>query len=342
MNTLGLPAPQNFLRRVAQFTKATRRQSLALAAALFVVLAANTAAQASSVIDDDLAAAQTKVGDKKNVEKKSAPEEKATSPLLKIGCTENGKRVVKSIAVEEYLRGVVPKEMPPEALKAQAVAARTFALKNRNRHAAEGYDLCDTTHCQFYVPQSEATTTDKAIADTAGEVLLFGGEMIDAVFHTDSGGMTEDSENVWGTALPYLRAVKEYTTGTKAWTKKITPPDFAKAVGLKKPETIKISPLVVGKRDVDRSASGRVKSVTIIGDGTKKVIGGTNFRSLFNLPSTLFGITIDGKNIVISGFGAGHGLGMSQHGANNLAEKGANYRTILHHYYRNVTITKVY
>ncbi len=284
--------------------------------------------------------------DKTSVTDKKTDDAKPASPLLKIGCLKNGKRIIESISVEEYLRGVVPKEMPPEwsseALKAQSVAARTFALKNRNRHAAEGYDLCDSTHCQLYVPQSETTATDKAISATTGEVLLFGGEMIDAVFHTDSGGMTEDSENVWGAALPYLRAVQEDVTETKEWSKKISPQDFAKTVGMKKPEKIILSPLVVGKENSDRTKSGRVKSLIVIGDGSRKMFGGTNFRTMFGLPSTLFGISTDGKQIIISGYGAGHGLGLSQYGAKTLAEQGADYRTILHHYYRTVTIMKIY
>ena len=100
-------------------------------------------------------------------------------------------------------------EWPEETLKAQAVAARTFALKHRNRHAAEGFDLCDTTHCQLYDKSAPNANTDKAIKATFGETILSGDKLIEAVFHTDSGGMTEDSENVWGNAVPYLRATRE-------------------------------------------------------------------------------------------------------------------------------------
>ena len=117
-----------------------------------------------------------------------------------------GLTAVNIVPVDDYLLSVVPEEMPTdwpaEALKAQSVAARSFALKSRGRHAAEGYDLCTTTHCQLYKGiASEKTASTAAVRATRGEVLTYGGQPIEALFHTDSGGMTESSEDVWVTKL---------------------------------------------------------------------------------------------------------------------------------------------
>ena len=230
-----------------------------------------------------------------------------------------------------------------KGVQAQATAARTFALKNIGRHSADGFDLCDTTHCQLYDEKAINANTDKALKETFGEAVLFDGKLINAVFHTDAGGMTENSEDVWGTALPYLRAVREEKQGTMPWTKKFSPQGFAKIVGIEKPRKIELSPFTFGKSvGNDRSESGRVKTITIVGDDEKKTFDGTEFRSLFSLPSTLFSVTVENKSIVIKGFGAGHGLGLSQHGAKTLAESGKDYREILRHYYRDITLKKIY
>lgn len=125
-----------------------------------------------------------------------------------------GLTAVNIVPVDGYLRSVVPEEMPvdwpAEAIKAQSVAARSFALASRGRHASEGYDLCTTTHCQLYTgTAAEKSASDAAIKATRGEVLTYGGKPIEALFHTDSGGMTENSEDVWGSHVPYLRAAKD-------------------------------------------------------------------------------------------------------------------------------------
>ena len=126
-----------------------------------------------------------------------------------------------------------------EALKAQAVAARTFALKNRKRHQAEGYDLCNTTHCQVYNGIGDAhERTDKAIDDTFGEVLFYNEKLIEASFHTDSGGMTENAVDVWGTDFPYLRASTEVQIKTMPWTVKISLKDFSKKLADNKKNVI--------------------------------------------------------------------------------------------------------
>lgn len=263
-----------------------------------------------------------------------------------------GLTVVNYVLVEDYLYGVVPKEMPPswnvEALRAQSVAARTFALKNRKRHSAEGFDLCSTSHCQVYEGMpAEMRTTTEAVDSTRGEVLFYKGAIMDALFHTDSGGMTESSEYVWGSPVPYLRAVTEVQMQTQPWNRTISMSEFAqklekngRAIGTLK--EVRLSPLTVGKGSSDRSPSGRVRSAEFVGTKGRITLSGNELRSLFSLPSTLFSIRVGKTDINFSGYGSGHGLGLSQWGAKAFADKGKSYKDILFHYYTDVTLEKLY
>ena len=263
-----------------------------------------------------------------------------------------GLTVVNYVLVEDYLYGVVPKEMPPswnvEALRAQSVAARTFALKNRKRHSAEGFDLCSTSHCQVYEGMpAEMRTTTEAVDSTRGEVLFYKGAIMDALFHTDSGGMTESSEYVWGSPVPYLRAVAEVQMQTQPWNRTVSMSEFAqklekngRAIGTLK--EVRLSPLTVGKGSSDRSPSGRVRSAEFVGTKGRITLSGNELRSAFSLPSTLFSIRVGKTDINFSGYGSGHGLGLSQWGAKAFADKGKSYKDILFHYYTDVTLEKLY
>ena len=268
---------------------------------------------------------------------------------VRINKNKNSLTVINLAPVEEYLRGVVPKEMSPsfhaEALKAQAVAARSFTLKNRNRHIAEGYDLCTTTHCQLFGGVDSAhNSTDEIIKATRGEVLMNSGLIVDTNFHTDSGGMTESVENVWGGYASHLLAVEELEKNTYHWQKEFSVDDFSSRFGenFGKLKEIKLSPLEIGKSAADRTTSGRVKFAQII--GTKKILQltGNELRSKFSLPSTLFDMKFSHGKIFFEGYGYGHGVGMSQNGANSYAKNGWTYDKILAHYYRNTTLKKLY
>lgn len=259
-----------------------------------------------------------------------------------------GLTAVNIVPVDDYLLSVVPEEMPTdwpaEALKAQSVAARSFALKSRGRHAAEGYDLCTTTHCQLYKGiASEKTASTAAVRATRGEVLTYGGQPIEALFHTDSGGMTESSEDVWGNPIPYLRAVRDTPLGTMPWTKTVSKADLEKKLAAKghaigRLRAIELSPLAVGRAAKDRTASGRVKAMTVTGTKGTATFSGNAWRSLLGLKSTLFSAKLTKDTVTFTGFGAGHGLGISQWGAKRLAETGKSYADILHHYYTGVTL----
>ena len=255
-----------------------------------------------------------------------------------------GLTAVNIVPVDDYLLSVVPEEMPTdwpaEALKAQSVAARSFALKSRGRHAAEGYDLCTTTHCQLYKGiASEKTASTAAVRATRGEVLTYGGQPI------DSGGMTESSEDVWGNPIPYLRAVRDTPLGTMPWTKTMSTADLEKKLAAKghnigRLRAIELSPLAIGRAAKDRTASGRVKAMTVTGTKGSVTLSGTAWRSLLGLKSALFSAKLTKDSVTFTGFGAGHGLGISQWGAKRLAETGKSYADILHHYYTGVTLQR--
>lgn len=263
-----------------------------------------------------------------------------------------GLTAVNIVPVDDYLRSVVPEEMPvdwpAEAIKAQSVAARSFALASRGRHAGEGYDLCTTTHCQLYTgTAAEESTSNAAIKATRGEVLTYGGKPIEALFHTDSGGMTENSEDVWGSHVPYLRAAKDTPAKTMPWTKTISRADLERKLAAKghdigKVRSLALSPLAIGRAAKDRTASGRVKTMTVKGTKGTATLSGTTWRSLLGLKSTLFDAKLTKDAVTFTGYGSGHGLGISQWGAERMAAKGKSYADILHHYYTGTTLQQLY
>ncbi len=252
---------------------------------------------------------------------------------------KNSLTVINLVPVEEYLRGVVSKEMSPTfpigALKAQTVAARSFALKNRKRHVAEGFDLCNSTHCQVYIGVADYDSIDRAIDETRGEVLTYKEKVADTNFHTDSGGMTASAEEVWGGKVPYLIAVKEIIERGEAWTVKVSAKDFSSRFGenFGDVQSVKIT---------DKTFSGRVQSAQIVGSKRTLTLAGSEFRRKFSLPSTLFDMKFTGDEIIFTGYGHGHGVGMSQIGARDYARLGWSYEKILAHYYKGTKLKKLY
>lgn len=271
---------------------------------------------------------------------------------LELRHKSGGLTAVNIVPVDGYLRSVVSEEMPvdwpAEAIKAQSVAARSFALASRGRHAGEGYDLCTTTHCQLYTgTAAEKSASNAAIKATRGEVLTYGGKPIEALFHTDSGGMTENSEAVWGSHVPYLRAAKDTPAKTMPWTKTISRADLERKLAAKghdigKVRSLALSPLAIGRAAKDRTASGRVKTMTVKGTKGTATLSGTTWRSLLGLKSTLFDAKLTKDAVTFTGYGSGHGLGISQWGAKRLAETGKSYADILHHYYTGTKLQQLY
>lgn len=266
--------------------------------------------------------------------------------------------------LEEYLYGVILAEMPQsfadEALKAQAVAARTIVLfksdaKNPSQHPHSA--VCTNSgHCMAYLSPEDFMTASKgtgaeflervknAVDSTQGEILTYDGKPIMAVFHASSYNRTENSEAVWSVKYPYLRAVtspeKLYPDKVKGLLteKKMTVYEFYDALTKKFPDTTITASSVKKGVVVEKSDAGRAKNV-IIGDTTIK---GTDLRNMLGLRTTDFTIKYNGTELVISVKGNGHGVGMSQYGANLFAsEQCYNYKEILHHYYTDVKLEKI-
>lgn len=329
---------------------------------------------------------------------------------------------INILDIEEYLYGVVPSEMPSswhiEALKAQAIAARNYAYSNLGLHSNEGFDVCDTIHCQVYNGiTTEKDSTNKAINETKGILAYYKGEIINAVYSSSNGGYSDNSENVWNNKLDYLRAIKDTNEeGGKVWERSFTFDELtniAENIG-------NVNEVILESSSV----TGRAISLTLIGDSGQKILEKEQIRTFFskstggslesrnftmqngksesvktdntneiyvldknsthkldlgnsyfissnlnvekaaektlmdkngniNYINSLSGTTNQSNNISnkitsvkrvnsptikFYGKGWGHGVGMSQYGANSLAKKGYKYDEILKYYYTGIDV----
>lgn len=269
---------------------------------------------------------------------------------------------VVEMDLEEYVKGVVAAEMPAEfhieALKAQAVASRTYAIY-RILQYPQGHPehpdapLCTGIHCQAYLTLEELKDIhsedweekywgkiEEAVESTKGQVLYYEGEVIEALYHSTSGGMTEDAVNVFAEDKPYLKSVVSlYEEGAPRLKDIVTMTgnEFVEKLNQKYPgANLSIDNIAEKVKLVEKTESGRVKKISI--NGT--VVRGSEIRELLDLNSTNFKIYYNPRtNIVdIETIGYGHGVGMSQWGANGMAKKGKNYEEILKHYYTGVEL----
>lgn len=209
--------------------------------------------------------------------------------------------VINYVKLDNYLYGVVPREMPAsfpmESLKAQAVAARTYALKNRNKHIKEGYNLCDTTHCQVYGGMDgEHERTNTAVDETMGMVITYNGNIIDALYHSNSGGHTEDAVEAWGNSFPYLTAVEdEFSQGSpnSNWSFKMTSDEIdirLRNIGINIGDVLNMEVL-------ETSSSGRVLKLKVLGTLGEEVLNKDKIRQVLGtseLKSTWFTIKKEG------------------------------------------------
>lgn len=312
--------------------------------------------------------------------------------------------VVNEVDLEAYLRGVVPREMisswPLEALKAQAVAARTYAVAKVAECAASGayYAMTATTSSQVYGGVSaETTNSDAAVAATAGLVLTYGGKTITAYYHASSGGHTENSENVWTAALPYLRGVPDFDqlAPKYSWTRSMTPTEVTYRLT---EAGYNIGTVTAIEPEGPRGVSGRWVRVKFTGSISSIVLKGEQARVILGLYSTLFDVAFAGEGVAdlvthvsygsdvivagasagqivkaerkggtnysigtegvlyrmdapavlyradvmgrvdFAGHGWGHGVGMSQWGAYQMAKDGKTFSEILLHYYQGAVL----
>lgn len=294
--------------------------------------------------------AKTTTTAKKNNQPEQASTEDNSKEKTETKQSENLVTVYRSngtilqIEMEEYLVGVVAAEMPAsfnsEALKAQAVIARTYALKK----ISKGEILTDTVSTQSYIDTNQMKSKwgneynkyynkiVQAVSSTKGEYITYNGEYIEAVYHSTSNGYTEDAKNVWGKSYPYLKSVES------SWDKSVS--SYLK-IETKEFETLlKILGLTIDNDTeisiISRNDSGRVSEVKI---GNKSYTG-VELRNILGLRSADFDIEINDGIVTIITRGYGHGVGMSQYGANEMAKLGYNYKDIISYYYNGVTINK--
>lgn len=274
----------------------------------------------------------------------------------------SGIMVVNTLPMEEYLYGVVPGEMPSywplEALKAQAVAARTYALTRVNSVNANPYDVLPTTANQMYKGYNgEQASTNRAVNETRGQILEYRGKPIDALFHSCSGGYLESSQDVWQAKLDYLSAKPDPHDQNNVhynWSVNYSQEQLVNQINkslINQSDSDKIFATIEDVELLEMTSSeARVKRIKIVGtdaSNEQKQIEFSNadkVRSVLGLKSSLFELDKvfdDNENlvqVVIKGCGYGHGLGMSQYGAYGMANEGHDYLDILNFYYNNVEI----
>ena len=266
---------------------------------------------------------------------------------------------VEELELDQYLLGVVSSEMPAsfeiEALKAQAVVARTYTIyKITEEKKHENADICDDSKCcQAWISkedrfarwneeerESNWSKIEEAVNSTKGEIVKYEGKPINAFFHSNSGGTTDTATAVWGGAnYPYLQAVE--TSGEDAYTQ------YSSEMVLSKEEFANKIREYHSEFQIDYSLENQIEILSYTeGERVKEIkignlnLSGVEIRNIFKLKSAKFEINIDGENIKFNVIGYGHGVGMSQTGADSMARQGKNYEDIIKHFYTGVEITK--
>ena len=258
--------------------------------------------------------------------------------------------LVNQIGLEDYLKGVLPSEIPAswpaEALRAQAVAARSFAIAKAQKAVQEPWDLDDSTASQAYKgADGEQPAPSRAVDDTRGEVLTWAKTVVEAYFHSNSGGYTADASEVWGGHAPaYLRGQNDSASEDQphfAWSATVPLEDAQRrleSAGLWKG-------FLAGVRGHELSDSGRWVSVILMGQGDeRRTVSANAFRMALGadrLRSTNFKVKVRGDDLDFEGLGWGHGVGLSQEGARVLAQRGMRARGILEHYYPGTQLARL-
>lgn len=269
--------------------------------------------------------------------------------------------VMAEMLLEEYVAGVVAAEMPAsfemEALKAQAIVARTYAVSRMRSFGGmgcekhPGADICtDFNYCQAWLSEGQVldlwppgqaagyfNKIRQAVRETAGKVITYNGQFIEAVFHAHCGGRTENSEDVWVSARPYLKSVKcNYCDNTR-WSQTthiFSMEELTQAVM----SHLSAAPVLSGRplpHQEVRTAGGRIRQLTVAG----RIISGRDLRAALGLPSTNFTWIRDGEQVIFTVRGFGHGVGLCQYGAGGMAEIGKTHEEIIKYYYWGVMVT---
>ena len=257
--------------------------------------------------------------------------------LLVSAYDKSNLRIINSVEFETYLAGVVQSEIygqQSDIFRIQAVISRTWALRNMKKHRADGFNFCDYVHCQAYQNRCVRPDIMLGTMQSSGETIVDAdGNLIDTPFHSNSGGQTANSEDVWRTALPYLRSVQDtfsYRMRQSNWTKVISKDKWLNYFS----KTHKLNTQDPEVRNTLLTFSQPQRQARILG------VPLTRVRTDFGLKSTFFSVSTDSKtgDVILSGHGYGHGVGLSQEGTIRMVSLGIAYDSIIRHYYTGAQI----
>lgn len=289
-----------------------------------------------------------------------APPSAVSARSVRIRITQSGQ--IRTLPLDQYVAGAVRAEVPPRwlnseavgrLLRVQALVSRTYAVANLERHRQEGFNLCDTTHCQLYRELGSAAADDqarRAVRDTQGQIITFKNRPIQALFHSNCGGHTAAAETVWGGQTePYLQAVDDTfcrQLNTGGWIFSVDQPRLVRAVN-SDPRTRVGQVKAVGI--VARDEAGRATQISIVGSARTAIVRSEEFRSVLrtifgahSLRSTQFDVQRRGDRFVFEGVGYGHGVGLCQTGAAARAQSGHAPDDILSHYFPGTEIRSIH
>ena len=257
---------------------------------------------------------------------------------LLVKVNKNGKLLlINDVEFETYIAGVVQSEIygdDPDIFRVQAIISRTWAMKNINKHKAEGYNFCDQVHCQAYLNRCVRPNIMLGTMLSSGMTIVDeDGKLIDTPFHSNSGGQTANSEDVWRSALPYLRSVDDtfsYHMRQSEWVKVVNEDKWLN--------------YFANKHHLDTSSDSIRNELLTFSQSQRKArlcgVPLTRIRSDFQLKSTFFSVIYDSTShrLTLSGHGFGHGVGLSQEGTIRMVNLGIGYDSIIHHYYTGAHI----
>jgi stage II sporulation protein D len=256
--------------------------------------------------------------------------------------------VINELDIEDYLRGVLAGEVPDgweyEALKAQAIVARSYALYQKKMSGSRAYHIVATVNSQVYEgSMREYPREARAIEDTRGLVIVYQGKIIPAFYHSSCGGQTESADELWGIDAPFLRGVDcdcQRISRYGIWEKRIS---LRQIVNALRHQGLHLDD-ILGMSIKGITPAGRVRAVAISSPRGELNIPAESLRAAIGnstIPSVFFEIEITGKSAVFSGRGSGHGVGLCQWGTEEMAERGCDYPTILSHYYPGTDIIQI-
>jgi stage II sporulation protein D len=357
------PAPAEVKLGVLVFLKRGQgKQSAELAHTIFAEhVRLTTGSMAASASHESAPSRQNTKDSTENIagDFRAAPQATKGAPLVRVRLSRE--EATRAVSLDDYLFGVLAAEASVEdefaALKAQAVVSRTYALANLRRHARDGYDFCNTTHCQRFLQVTQENARPdfhelvrRAVHETSGEVLrdARGSLAAEVFFSTSCGGQTAHIGTLWGTPArePYQRGVRdEYCAAMPHahWTDAIPATQLARA--LREDERTDVGTRVDALTIVRRDATGRAEQIAIAGERRRVVVRGWDFKIVVGrtlgwsvLKSSRFDVRRAGDKFVFRGSGFGHGLGLCQNGAHVMAARGSSYRQILAYYFPATTI----